>query len=93
MDYIGVKKLDESGRVMGEHRFIGLFTSRAYTEEAEHIPILREKLHRILEDAGVSEGSHDFKEINTIFNSMPKEELFVTSAREIGADVRTVLTR
>ncbi|MBW3534153.1 MAG: NAD-glutamate dehydrogenase, partial [Gemmatimonadetes bacterium] len=92
MDYIGVKKLDAEGRVVGEHRFMGLFTSRAYAEEAEKIPILREKLEQILEAAGVAAGSHDFKEINTIFNSMPKEELFLTSAEEIGADVRTVLT-
>ncbi len=92
MDYIGVKKIDASGRVLGEHRFIGLFTSKAFSEEAEKIPILREKLRRILEEAGVQEGSHDYKEINTIFNSMPKEELFLSSAEEIGADVQTVLT-
>ena len=92
MDYIGVKKLDEDGEVVGEHRFVGLFTSRAYAEEAEKIPILRDKLQRILERAGVQEGTHDYKEIITIFNSMPKEELFLTSAEEIGDDVRTVLT-
>ena len=92
MDYVGVRKLGVDGRVRGEHRFIGLFTSRAYGEEAERIPILREKLKLILEDEGVLEGSHDYKEINTIFNSMPKEELFLTSAGEIGADIRTVLT-
>jgi len=92
MDHVGIKKLDPSGNVVGEHRFVGLFTSRAYSEQADLIPILREKLQWILEDAGVREGSHDYKEINTIFNSMPKEELFLASAREIAADVRTVLT-
>lgn len=92
MDYIGIKKLDESGRAVGEHRFVGLFTSRAYSEAAEDIPILRQKLAEILEGAHVRPGSHDYKEIITIFNSMPKEELFLTSAEEIGADVRTVLT-
>jgi glutamate dehydrogenase len=92
MDYIGIKKLDKSGRAVGEHRFLGLFTSRAYSEAAENIPILRRKLADILEGSGVRPGSHDFKEIITIFNSMPKEELFLTSAEEIGHDVRTVLT-
>lgn len=92
MDYIGVKRLDEDGRVMGERRFIGLFTSGAYSEKADRIPILRKKLDRILEDSGVAEGSHDYKEIHTIFNSLPKEELFLTSSEEIGEDVRTVLT-
>jgi glutamate dehydrogenase len=92
MDYIGVKKVDADGNVVGERRFIGLFTSEAYSEKADRIPILRQKLDRILEDSGVQAGSHDYKEIHTIFNSLPKEELFLTSAEEIGADVRTVLT-
>src|SRR5690606_10019229 len=86
------KKLDEEGNAVGEHRFIGLFTSRAYSEAAENIPILRQKLAEILERARVRRGSHDYKEIITIFNSMPKEELFLTSAEQVGADVRTVLT-
>ncbi|MDZ7778572.1 MAG: NAD-glutamate dehydrogenase [Gemmatimonadota bacterium] len=92
MDYIGIKKLDEEGRSVGEHRFVGLFTSRTFSEAAENIPILRQKLADILEAEHVRPGSHDYKEIITIFNSMPKEELFLTSAEEIGADVRTVLT-
>ncbi|TVP74950.1 MAG: NAD-glutamate dehydrogenase [Gemmatimonadales bacterium] len=92
MDYIGVKKLDEGGRIVGERRFVGLFTSEAYSEKADRIPILRQKLDRILADSGVQAGSHDYKEINTIFNTLPKEELFLTSAEEIGDDVRTVLT-
>ena len=92
MDYIGIKKLTPEGEVAGEHRFIGLFTSKAYSEQADHIPILRLKLQQILQSAGVGEGSHDYKEINTIFNSMPGEELFLTSVEEIGADIQTILT-
>ncbi len=92
MDYIGVKKLDDGGQVVGEHRFLGLFTSKAFSEDAEDIPILREKLAWVLEQSGVREGSHDYKEIITIFNSLPKEELFLASAEEIGPDIRTILT-
>ena len=92
MDYIGVKKLGPGGEVVGEHRFVGLFTSRAYAEDAAQIPILRRKLARILEEAGVAEGSHDYKEIITIFNSLPKEELFLASMEEIQEDIQAVLT-
>jgi len=88
MDYIGIKKFSSDGKVVGEHRFIGLFTSRAYGEDAHQIPILRRKLRVILEGVDAQEGSHDYKEINT----MPKEELFLSSADEIAADIRTVLT-
>jgi glutamate dehydrogenase len=92
MDYVGVKTMAPDGRIAGERRFIGLFTSKAYGEPAEAIPILREKLQRILVAAGVHEGSHDYKEINTIFNSMPKEELLLGSADEIAVDIQTILT-
>ena len=92
MDYIGIKKLSGDGQVTGEHRFIGLFTSKAYGEDANEIPILRRKLHLILEDVDAQEGSHDYKEINTIFSTMPKEELFLSSAEEIAADIQAVLT-
>ena len=92
MDYIGVKRLDAEGRTIGEHRFLGLFTSKAYGEAAENIPILRRKLARVLEGARVRKGSHDYKAIITTFNSLPRTELFDSSAEEIAADVRTVLT-
>ncbi len=93
MDYIGVKKLRPDGTVVGEHRFLGLFTSKAYAEPAQDIPILRQKLVRILDQGGVSEGSHDYKEFITIFSSLPKEELFLASAEEIAKDIRTILIR
>jgi len=91
MDYIGIKKLDASGEVVGEHRFLGLFTSKAYAEHAESIPILRQKLAQILSISGTRPGSHDYKEMITIFNSMPKEELFQASVRELEEEVQTIL--
>ena len=93
MDYVGVKKLRADGSVAGEHRFLGLFTSQAYSEPAQDIPILRRKLDSILERSGLSEGSHDYKEMITIFGSLPKEELFLASADEIAKDIRTILIR
>ncbi len=91
MDYIGVKKLDDEGKVAGERRLLGLFTSKAYQEDAEDIPILRHKLHRVLDDSGAPPASHDYKEIITIFNSFPKEELFQATPAEIWQQVREVL--
>ena len=56
MDYIGVKKLDDEGNVVGEQRFLGLFTSKAYAEHADVIPILRNKLTAILQASGRRSG-------------------------------------
>ncbi|MDE2752404.1 MAG: NAD-glutamate dehydrogenase, partial [Gemmatimonadota bacterium] len=43
--------------------------------------------------SGLAEGSHDYKEVITIFGSLPKEELFLASAEEILKDIRTILIR
>ncbi|HKK27644.1 MAG TPA: NAD-glutamate dehydrogenase [Gemmatimonadota bacterium] len=83
MDYLGIKKLGSEGEVTGERRFLGLFTAKAYAEDASTIPILRGKLEEILEAEGASKGSHDYNLIVQIFNSMPKEELFLASVPEL----------
>lgn len=87
MDYIGIKKLDEHGAVMGEHRFLGLFTRKASAEPAGQIPILRQKLERVLAAEGAAQRSHDYESIFAIFHSMPKEELFLVSVDELREDI------
>ncbi|MBD0320118.1 MAG: NAD-glutamate dehydrogenase, partial [Gemmatimonadetes bacterium] len=87
MDYVGVKKLDEAGNIVGEWRFLGLFTSQAYAQSPAEIPVLRLKLRHILEASGTRPGSHDYKEIISIVASMPKEELFQASSEQLQEDV------
>jgi glutamate dehydrogenase len=91
MDDVGVQRLSPDGRCVGVRRLLGLFTSKAYTEESVDVPVLRRKLGEILAAEQAVPGSHDYKEIVTVFNSFPKEELFAASAADIHADIRTVL--
>jgi glutamate dehydrogenase len=91
MDYIGVKRLDEQGRIVGELRFLGLFTSQSFAANAADIPLLRLKFRQVLERSGTRPGSHDYKEIVTILNAMPKEELFEASVEELEGEVLAVL--
>ncbi len=44
MDYVGVKTYDADGKLAGELRIVGLFTSTAYTRSARKIPFLRHKV-------------------------------------------------
>src|SRR5205823_4447965 len=76
MDDIGIRQLDATGQVIGERRFLGLFTSKAYAEEAAEIPLLRRVLGQILAAEQVVAGSHDYKAIVAIFNVLPKDDLF-----------------
>ena len=80
-----------SGRVVAFDNFVGLFTSKAYAEEAQHIPVLRAKLREVLESEGAAPGSHDYKEIVSAFNSFPKDELFRAPVAELRAQLRLIL--
>ncbi len=76
MDYIGMREIDASGRMIAELRLIGLFTSKAYIAPAREIPVLRRKLQQVLEIQDVIEGSHDYKSIIQLFETFPKDDLF-----------------
>ena len=43
-DYIGIKRFNADGQLVGERRFVGLFTSTAYNESPSEIPFLRRKV-------------------------------------------------
>ena len=83
MDYIGVRKLDQTGEVVGEARLIGLFTSKAYMEPASRTPLLHHKLEQVISAEDLIPGSHDYKAAVTLFESFPKDELFQASPEEI----------
>ncbi len=91
MDSITIRRIGPNDRVTGFDHFVGLFTSKAYAEEAEHIPTLREKLRTILEAENAVAGSHDYKEIVSAFNSFPKDELLRASAQDLHAQLRPIL--
>ena len=92
MDYIGVKNVDTTWQVRGEKRFVGLFTSKGLSTPVADIPILRLKLRRVLELDNALMGSHDYKQITAIFNSIPREELFWLDAQELHNDIRTIMS-
>ncbi len=83
LDYVGVKVFDASGEVTGERRFLGLFSSAAYTESLLRIPVLREKATQLLEGAGFTPMSHSGKELLDILENYPRDELFQTSVEEL----------
>jgi glutamate dehydrogenase len=79
LDYIGVKRFDAQGRVVGEHRFLGLYTSAAYNRNPRDIPVLRRKVADVLARAGLPEYSHDQKALLNILETFPRDELFQIS--------------
>ena len=82
-DYIGVKRYDAQGKVVGEHRFLGLFTSSAYASRVAETPLLRHKVEAIAERAGLPQGGHLAKALAHILETFPRDELFQISDDEL----------
>jgi glutamate dehydrogenase len=83
MDYVGVKKFDDSGEVIGERRFLGLYTFSAYSMSVLDIPIVRRKARYVLDRAGFPPESHNEKDLIEILETYPRDELFQISKEEL----------
>ncbi len=76
LDYVGVKKFDAAGKVIGERRFVGLYTSSAYHADPQEVPLVRRKVARVIERAGFVESSHMYKNLISVLQGYPRDELF-----------------
>jgi glutamate dehydrogenase len=76
MDYIGVKRFDDDGHLVGEFRIVGLFTSTAYTRTTRSIPYLRRKADNLMRRSGFDPDSHSGKAFAAVLENYPRDELF-----------------
>lgn len=76
MDYIGVLEFDAEGRMIGERRFLGLFTSSAYYCRPWEIPFMRQRYQYVMNRSGLTLDSHSGKLLRHILETLPREELF-----------------
>ncbi len=90
-DYIGVKRYDASGAVVGETRFVGLFAADAYTEMTREIPVLRRKTEWVLAQAGFAPGGHKEKTLRHILETYPRDELWQIGQEDLLRIARGVL--
>ncbi|MCW4455447.1 NAD-glutamate dehydrogenase [Flavobacterium sp. MXW15] len=83
MDYIGVLEFDAKGRIIGEQRFLGLFTSSAYNRRPWEIPLVRRRHEYVMNKSGLTSSSHSGKALRHILETLPREELFQSSEDEL----------
>jgi glutamate dehydrogenase len=91
LDYVSIKTFDSAGEVSGEDRFIGLWTSSAYSMSPREIPVLRHKVQRVVSHFGVSPTSHDGKALLHVLETYPRDELFQTSIEDLVRIVRGIV--
>lgn len=75
-DYIGIKRFDTEGKLVGERRFIGLYTSEAYRMDPDDIPLIRDKSAWIHKKSKLPRSSHAGKDLTHIIATLPRDDLF-----------------
>ena len=91
LDYIGVKIFNEEGVVIGERRFVGLFTSLAYSRSAQEVPKLRKKFKNVQARAPFPTKGYAGKVLVHILENFPRDELFQISENELFKTVVGIL--
>jgi len=91
MDYIGIIRFDEDGKVIGEYRFIGLFTSTAYLLRVSDTPLVSMKVKTVLENSGLKENRHAWKSLLHILETLPRDDVLQASSTELLAIATGVL--
>lgn len=76
LDYVGIKRFTRDGKLSGELRIVGLFTSMAYTRSVMSIPVLRHKANAVLEHYRTDPSSHSGKAMLNILETWPRDAMF-----------------
>ncbi|MES2826234.1 MAG: NAD-glutamate dehydrogenase [Pseudomonadota bacterium] len=82
-DYVVVKRFNAKGEMIGEARFLGLYTSHVYTMNPGKIPLVRDKVSKVFDRSGLSRNSHDGKSLLQILETFPRDELFLSNSSEL----------
>ncbi len=91
-DYVGVKRHDEAtGAVIGETRFVGLFTSDAYNRMARDVPLLRRKVVQVKEMLEAEGEGYSSRMLTNVLETWPRDELFQTEPEDLSRIAQGVL--
>jgi glutamate dehydrogenase len=80
---IAVKMFNHKGQIIGEQRFLGLYTSAVYQNLLSTIPILREKYRQVMSQVAFPERSYAWKAIDHVIETLPRDELFQLTVDEL----------
>ncbi len=82
-EYVIVKRFDKDGNVCGEGRFKGLYTADVYNQSPMEIPLIADKLNKVIQRTGLNQGSYDGKMLQLVLETFPRDELFHSTDDEL----------
>ncbi|QWF83456.1 NAD-glutamate dehydrogenase [Amycolatopsis sp. CA-230715] len=74
--YVGVKTFDQNGKVTGEHRFLGMFTTTALHEDVLDIPVVAGRVREVIHRAGFPMASYSGQRMLEVLQNWPRADLF-----------------
>lgn len=83
MDYVGIKRYSQDGKIDGEFCILGLFSSTAYSHPPRTIPLLSRKVKEVLDGAQLLPNSHSGKVLLNILDTFPRDALFQISSDDL----------
>lgn len=83
MESIGVPLYDDNGKPRGERIIIGMYTSIAYHRGIKDIPFLRHKVIHVMQLTNFRPGSHAWKVMLNILETLPRDDLFQANVDEL----------
>ncbi|WP_054813574.1 NAD-glutamate dehydrogenase [Nocardia arizonensis] len=89
--FIGVADFDESGAVVGDHLFIGVFTVTAVHENVLDIPVIARRVRAAIEQSGFDLDSFSGQAMLEVIQSFPRTELFSSDAETMRRTATAVL--
>lgn len=90
-DFVSIRQLDASGKVLRECRFMGLYTSSVYGESVRQIPYIRRKVAEIERRSGFDAKAHLGKELAQVVEVLPRDDLFQTPVDELFSTVMSIV--
>jgi glutamate dehydrogenase len=91
LDYVGVKRIDENGRAVGERRFLGLYPRSVAKAALREIPIVRRKIRAVLDRAADPHHTYEAQVLVDVLDGYPRDEILQSSVDELYGDAMALL--
>ena len=90
LDYVAVRSYTPQGELVGERRFLGLWSSRAYSEPVLSIPLVKDKATWVWEKLGLDPASHNGELAREAMASLPRDNWFADTVDDLVGLVRRI---